>query len=196
MSEKPMVSMSCGSLDNQLLTQDCEDLIILFNQLFSQSLNTRLVRGDGEPVYLPASEQCAYHQVIFAHGFFSSALHEIAHWCIAGDSRRQQIDYGYWYAADGRNTQQQAQFEQVEVKPQALEWIFAKACAKSFRVSVDNLNGEQSDPAPFKRAVHRQVLRYCEQAMPSRAEQFFNALCGFYCHISDLDAKLFLPSEC
>ncbi len=54
-----------------------EDLIRLFDQTFLESENTRLIRGDGEPVYLPASSLSHYHQVVFAHGYFASALHEV-----------------------------------------------------------------------------------------------------------------------
>ncbi len=53
--------------------------------------------------------------------FYASALHEIAHWCIAGENRCQQVDYGYWYEPNGRSEERQFEFEKVEVKPQALE---------------------------------------------------------------------------
>ena len=156
------------------------DLIQIFDQLFSVSENTRLLAGDDEPIYLPVDAQCDYHRVVFAHGFFASALHEIAHWCIAGQERRQQVDYGYWYQPDGRSAEQQKIFEKVEVKPQALEWIFSKACNKPFRVSVDNLSGEATDTMPFKQAVHQQVLNYCATGLPARAQQLCEALQAFY----------------
>lgn len=161
-------SVSC--LDN------VEILISLFDQTFYQTLNTRLVRGDHEPVYLPANAHCCYHQIIFAHGFFSSALHEVSHWCLAGAKRRMLEDFGYWYVPDGRDAQQQAEFEKVEVKPQALEWIFSRACRVKFQVSIDNLGGELTDVAMFKRLVYRQVLAYCEEGLPARAEIFHRAL--------------------
>ena len=156
------------------------DLIVLFNALFSESENTRLLAGDDEPIYLPVDADCDYHRVVFAHGFFASALHEIAHWCIAGEQRRQQIDYGYWYQPDGRTQQQQSAFEQVEVKPQALEWLFSKACNKPFRVSVDNLSGDATDTRPFKQAVYQQVLVYCAAGMPARAARFCHGLQQHY----------------
>ena len=56
-------------------------------------------------------------------------------------ARRKQVDYGYWYEPDGRDHVQQQAFEQVEVKPQALEWLMALACGVPFEVSCDNLNG-------------------------------------------------------
>ena len=91
-------------------------LVKLFDQLFFVSDNTKLESGTDEPIYLPSDSECNYHRVIFAHGFFASALHEISHWCVAGSERRKLIDYGYWYQPDGRTASQQASFEKVEVK--------------------------------------------------------------------------------
>src|SRR5690606_41366486 len=88
---------------------DIADLIRLFDDEFRASHNTVLVRGGDEPIYLPADEQHPQHRVIFAHGFYASALHEIAHWCIAGPERRLLVDYGYWYRPDGRTEAEQAE---------------------------------------------------------------------------------------
>lgn len=151
-------------------------LIALFDRCFAQSHNTRLVRGEAEPIYLPAGPDRASHQLVFAHGFFASALHEIAHWCIAGTKRRQQVDYGYWYCPDGRSAEQQHRFEQVEARPQALEWIFSRAAGHRFRISVDNLAGIPTDPAPFRAAVWRAAQQYCRDGLPSRAALFHREL--------------------
>lgn len=156
------------------------DLIRVFNHCFAKEYNTQLIKGKDEPVYLPADETRAYHAIYFAHGFFSSALHECAHWLIAGAKRRTLVDFGYWYQPDGRNAQQQALFQQVEVKPQALEWILSKASNHRFRVSIDNLNGEETDSSAFKKAVYEQVLHYCDQGLSPRAARFRSALCAFY----------------
>lgn len=162
-----------------------EELQQIFDQTFAEAFNTRLIRGDEEPIYLPADHNTPFHQVVFAHGFFSSGLHEIAHWCIAGQQRRQQVDYGYWYEPDGRTVSQQQAFEQVEVKPQALEWIFTQSSSSEtapakFRVSVDNLSGEATDPGPFKQAVYQQVLVYLNEGLTGRALSFQQALQDFY----------------
>ncbi len=157
-----------------------DDLIRLFNQTFAEKFNTRLLNAADEPLYLPADQHCHYHRILFAHGFFASALHEIAHWCIAGEQRRLLTDYGYWYEADGRSAAQQAEFERVEVKPQALELLFAEAAGFAFRVSVDNLNGEFTDPAPFRHAVEQQAQRYRIAGLPVRAQMFVDALNRFY----------------
>ena len=158
---------------------DVPVLIALFNNTF-EDLNTRLVLGDDEPVYLPADTTCSFHRIVFAHGFFSSALHEIAHWCIAGKERRLLEDYGYWYCPDGRNQEQQAQVEQVEIKPQAVEWALACAAKKQFRVSTDNLNGAPVDVQGFQQAVQNQALAYLKSGFPKRAGVFIQVLQHFY----------------
>lgn len=175
------------------LKHHIEDLITLFNQCFLESYNTCLVKGGDEPIYLPQSEERCHHELHFAHGFYRSALHETAHWLIAGESRRQQVDFGYWYEPDGRTAEQQKIFEQVEVKPQALEWILSDAAGVPFRVSVDNLNGEATDPTPFKMAVFAQLLNYLETGLSDRAESFRIALSEFYQRPSTLDATRFDP---
>ncbi len=92
--------------------------------------------------------------------FFNSALHEISHWTIAGAKRRLLPDLGYWYAPDGRTKEQQDLFEQVEIKPQAIEWLFAQSFGRKFRVSLDNLTGDGGDGRKFKDNVYAQVQRY------------------------------------
>ena len=171
--------MSCQTLSMESQHQ-YQDLITIFNQEFVQCFNTRLVKGGDEPLYLPASENCNYHQIIFAHGYYASALHEIAHWCIAGKERRLLEDFGYWYEPDGRNEQQQQVFEQVEIKPQAVEWAFCIAAQKNFNVSADNLNGFTADTAKFKKAVYQQVLHYFDSGFPARSLQLMEVLANFY----------------
>lgn len=152
-----------------------EDLIDVFNQTFTD-MNTRLVKGDDEPLYVPAEGLGTPAQIIFAHGFFASALHEIAHWCIAGEKRRQLVDYGYWYQPDGRSAQRQKEFEQVEVAPQAIEWAFSLACGFRFHVSVDNLGGDGGDWRAFQRKIAKRLAQYLEDGFPQRAATFISAL--------------------
>lgn len=157
-----------------------QDLILLFAQTFAESENTLLVRGEAEPIYLPADGQHQHHRIIFAHGYFASALHEIAHWCLAGKKRRLLEDYGYWYSPDGRDALQQAEFEQVEIKPQAIEWALSVACGKPFRVSTDNLNGAAVDVIGFTLNVSQQAQSYVQAEFPPRAQLFIDALVAFY----------------
>lgn len=168
-----------------------QDLIAIFDNCFASEYNTRLVKGDDEPIYLPADEERSYHAIFFAHGFFSSALHECSHWLIAGEERRKLVDFGYWYMPDGRNAEQQALFQRVEVKPQAIEWILSMAAGHKFRVSVDNLNGAESDTVAFKNAVYSQVSQYCQNGLSQRAHQFRSALCSFYNQSTHLNIEEF-----
>ncbi|MCW2477786.1 elongation factor P hydroxylase [Candidatus Symbiopectobacterium sp. NZEC135] len=162
-------------------THDYRDLITLFAQCFEQDYNTRLVKGDDEPIYLPADEQFPYHRIVFAHGFYASAFHEISHWCIAGEARRKRVDFGYWYCPDGRDAATQGQFEQVEIKPQAFDWLFCVASGFPFNVSCDNLEGDiEPDRIAFQRTVHAQVMVYLEQGIPARPLRFIRALQSFY----------------
>ena len=167
------------------------DLITLFNHCFADEFNTRLVKGDDEPIYLPADETRPYHALFFAHGFFSSALHECAHWLIAGAERRTLVDFGYWYVPDGRNGEQQRLFQQVEVKPQAMEWILSVASGHPFRLSIDNLQGSEVNTQAFKEAVYQQVVYYCAHGLRPRAQRFHRALTQFYQTVPELEVPAF-----
>jgi len=152
----------------------------LFRALFFSRWRTLLVGGGDEPVYLPARDATDVHRIIYREDFFASALHEVAHWCIAGEARRQQLDYGYWYQPDGRSAEQQRVFERVEVKPQALEWLFATAAGQPFRISADNLHGDAGCSAEFAAAVQTQARNYCRGAMPLRARLFARGLGQYF----------------
>ncbi|TBW59188.1 elongation factor P hydroxylase [Marinobacter halodurans] len=170
---------------------------MLFNDLFWERWRTILVRGDDEPEYIPAGDETGCHRVVFAHGYFASALHEISHWCIAGERRRQLHDYGYWYCPDGRTREQQAAFESVEVKPQALEWLFSEAAGVTFNISVDNLSGDGAcDEAGFRRKVARQARGYLETgSLPPRGRLFLETLLTFYDREVVFGAHLFTPDR-
>ena len=158
------------------LSDDVNSLITLFNQCFKDSHQTMLVCCEKEPIYRPADSEDPNHRIIFAHGFFASALHEISHWCIAGKERRLLEDFGYWYIPDGRTEAQQALFEKVEVKPQALEWIFSQSANTTFHFSADNLSNECKASNEFQKAVLTQVQHYLTHGLPKRAQRWSNIL--------------------
>jgi len=167
-----------------------EDIKTLFDRCFSSDFNTRLVKGHDEPIYLPAGytdiniPARTYNQVVFAHGYYASALHEIAHWCLAGEARRKLVDFGYWYCPDGRTAEQQSAFQQVEIKPQAIEWGLCVACGFEFNVSCDNLSGDefgqQPDRHAFQTEIHRQVMVYLKNGFPTRAQTLMAEMNKFY----------------
>lgn len=152
-------------------------LISLFNALFFEQ-NVRLVRGKHDPEYFPAQDDKPA-RIEFAHGFFSSALHELSHWCIAGMKRRQLPDFGYWYAPDGRTATQQQAFEQMEIRPQALECLFTLACRRPFQVSQDNLFADfDTSSSTFGADVYEQASHYINapQTLPRDAKTLLRAL--------------------
>lgn len=187
----------CGEQSSSGRSEHCSrDLETLFRTCFYRNYRTVLRGGAMEPLYVPAGTNCGEHLLQYREYFFASALHETAHWCIAGEERRGKVDFGYWYFEDGRTRIQQRAFETAEIKPQALEWIFSVAAGASFQVSRDNLSVERGVPDPgdhrdagggrasdtmaFADAVYRQVLSYCVLGLPERAAQFAEALTGFY----------------
>tara|TARA_B100000446_G_scaffold42376_2_gene38081 strand:- start:38203 stop:38796 length:594 start_codon:yes stop_codon:yes gene_type:complete len=152
------------------------ELCDVFHECFSDSHQTRVKGGGSEPIYRPKSDTQDHHLIVYSHDYAASALHEIAHWCVAGDQRRQLEDYGYWYAPDGRSREQQIEFEKVEVKPQSFEWMFSVAAGRSFRISADNLEAGVGASESFKEAIYEQVSIYCKQGLPARAECYLQAL--------------------
>lgn len=170
---------------------DSDDLVRLFNACFKSSHNTLLIAGGEEPLYRPASAEQRCHHIVFTRNYFASALHEVAHWCIAGARRRRLIDYGYWYCPDGRNEEEQRAFERAEEKPQAIEWAFHIAAGSRFRLSIDNLSGDSisNSPKDFGRRVHARLGEYHEHGFPPRARHFIDCLCSAYGQVWHMPAR-------
>lgn len=158
----------------KLESSDLEDA---FRACFAETHRTVLIGGGDEPLYLPSADPRAMpHRVIYREDYFASALHEVAHWCLAGAERRRREDYGYWYSPDGRSPEEQARFERVEVAPQALEWIFSDACEFEFHLSADNLSGGLGSTDRFERAVEARKAAFLEAGLPTRAARYRDAL--------------------
>lgn len=152
----------------------------LFSELFRESEHTILVKGSGDPLYLPVSNERPFAEIQFAHGFFSSALHEIAHWLIAGKDRRLLEDYGYWYRPDGRTREQQEAFESFEARNQGLEWILSIAAGHSFHVSSDNLDGDWQGGQRFAEKVRTNALAHIANGLNGRTKIIVDALIDTY----------------
>ena len=150
----------------------------VFNHCFLDSENTRLIGGASEPLYLPADKDCAENRLYYREDFFASALHEAAHWCIAGRERRGLRDFGYWYEPEGRSIDQQASFLAAEARPQALEWYFSMACGYPFQPSLDSFDpeGYEAMYRTFVGRVVAQAGRLRATGLPLRAGRFFDAL--------------------
>ncbi|MBK8972930.1 MAG: elongation factor P hydroxylase [Hahellaceae bacterium] len=159
----------------------------LFNECFGSRFNTQLQGGSAEPFYSAATAaQPAY--LYYREDFVRSALHEIAHWCVAGEQRRQKDDFGYWYHPEGRNAQQQAAFLQVEVLPQSFELIFCAAAGLPFRVSLDNLSGASGDIWTFELQVLGLAHTFPRAGHDGRALDWRNCLMHHYRQATDWQA--------
>lgn len=152
------------------------DLESLFARTFQQDYATVLRGGAEEPLYLPGEPAL----ICYTRDYFRSALHEVAHWCVAGVSRRMREDYGYWYSPDGRSKLQQAEFERVERRPQALEMLFCAACGHRFSVSLDNLNGGGGADSRFAEAVRDEALMLLSKGPGGRAGRWIETLLDYY----------------
>ncbi|HQQ62041.1 MAG TPA: elongation factor P hydroxylase [Pseudomonadales bacterium] len=172
--------MSRAELAGDKATPCGMDIERVFNAVFVDSHNTILIGGAAEPYYQPADVSAPQHRIYYREDFVSSSLHEIAHWLVAGPERRLLPDWGYWYAPDGRDAAQQQQFERLEVKPQALEWLLHISCGLPFRVSLDNLGEHAGDGATFKDKVYAQLQQYLQQGVNDRCATLCNAFAAAF----------------
>ena len=153
---------------------DAHQLTCLFNSVFAVSDKTALIGNAVEPYYQPGSP----HRIYFRSDYLRSALHEVAHWCVAGARRRRLPDYGYWYSPDGRDADQQQAFFAVEARPQAIERCFCAAIGIPFSPSVDNVCA-QVEPQRLRRfeaRIQEWYDRFERAGLPPRAARFVTAL--------------------
>lgn len=113
-----------------------------------------------------------------------------AHWCVAGVNRHTLVDFGYWYKPDERSAEEQAEFERVEVQPQAYGWILSESAGYRFNFSVDNLSAGLGAGSGFMRNVHSRVVDLIGHGLPERAEVLSSALRAHY-HTPVLTADRF-----
>jgi elongation factor P hydroxylase len=152
------------------------ELATCFNRTFACSQHTVLVGGASAPYYLPAA---APHRSIirYRENFAASALHEAAHWCMAGKRRRVQRDFGYWYIPSPRTAAESAAFLSAECPVQALEKIFSEAAGIRFRVSLDDLDLELSSRRErFEAEVAARAAAWWNDGLPRRAQLFVENL--------------------
>lgn len=151
---------------------NANDIVEVFNSTFEKNHHTILRGGAAEPYYQVQEDQAV---IYFREDFRASALHEVAHWCLAGAARRRQNDYGYWYEGQ-RDAAAQQRFEAVEARPQALEWMFSRVLNIPFRASADNLALPGHDTLPFRRSIQAAAVTMLERGLNPRARQFAAAL--------------------
>ncbi len=146
-----------------------------FNNQFGASNNVCMSGGAEEPDYQP-TDSGKPARIRYRSDYAHSALHEAAHWCIAGERRRELADYGYWYEPPPRDNDAQQAFAGVEAKVQGLEAIFAEAVGLPFQVSIDDVENLLDFEAEFTGRVETERQRWRSRGLPRRAREFLQAL--------------------
>ncbi len=142
-----------------------------FNRGLGRRYQVRLMGGAPEPIYEARPEGTSI--IRYRADYPASALHELAHWCIAGAGRRRLDDYGYWYRPPPRTAAEQAAFLRVEVPVQALEAELAEACGLPFQVSVDDVSNSEGR-VTLERALA--TYREARHPLPPRGRVLAEAL--------------------
>ncbi|MCZ6710515.1 MAG: elongation factor P hydroxylase [Gammaproteobacteria bacterium] len=143
-----------------------------FNASIGQRYRTLLVGGALEPLYIPSVGRVPAI-IHYTRDYAQSVLHEVSHWCLAGNARRRLRDYGYWYVPPPRSDDEQAAFYAVEKYVQALESVLADACGLKFRVSADQIGADVHD---FACTVADLAHRIRNQGIRGRAAEVLAAL--------------------
>ena len=167
-------------------------------QTFAQTLgrehNAQLTGGALEPLYRPATSN-APATLYFREDYPASALHEVAHWCIAGTQRRRQEDFGYHYISGPRNAEDQVAFFESELRTQSLERAFASALGLEFQPSADNVEADIDAFAHAIEAYSKTLQNWLASSAGSRAQTFIRALeRARECIAQDLQPPLALGS--
>lgn len=134
-----------------------------------------MVGGASEPLYTPCCDS-REGRLYYREDFRASALHEAAHWCVAGKDRRQKEDFGYDYEPPPRSRAQQSAFYLAEAKVQALEKLFSAAASIAFTPSTDD---PELNPDDFREKIDALVPGMAAWMIFSpdcRARRFFGVL--------------------
>ena len=164
-----------SGLGNITDTELARAISAVFAASLGDDYHTELVGGASEPFYKPA-DGGAPAQLYFREDFPASALHEVAHWCIAGIQRRRQEDFGYHYITGPRDARQQAAFFELELHTQSLESAFARALGLEFQPSADNLQADIDGFAAAIEAHTRALEAWLVSPAGTRARRFIQAL--------------------
>ena len=169
------------------------DIVDVFAEVFGTEQDlVCLCGGFAEPAYLPASclpASCSpggdrrAAEVRYTLDYPASALHEAAHWLLAGQRRRNLPDYGYWYVSEPRPAAVQRAFLRVESRVQALESWLCEAAGLEFRASVDDFRMPEAAIAAFERRVLSRAARLTrDDAWPPAAKRFYAGLVAYRAH--------------
>lgn len=153
-----------------------DTLAAVFNQCFGETYQVRCIGGFVEPEYLPVQLPDGLAELRYTQDYPASALHEIAHWCIAGEGRLARADFGYGYLAPPRDSATQQRFFALELKVQTLEAWFALGTGVRFVASADNFECSDAALKSFAQQISERLQNLTQEGLPQRAQQFADAL--------------------
>lgn len=118
-----------------------DELCSALIEVLAKVLPDLIIQGGAEEPFYEAAKDGQKAILYFRDNYPRSLLHELSHFCLAGNRRRQLDDFGYWYFPCGRTTEEQIQFEKVEARPQGLEKAMCEAIGLKFSPSLDDFSG-------------------------------------------------------
>jgi hypothetical protein len=152
----------------------CRNLI----NAFAGILPNLTIQGEAEEPFYKAPRENTYAVLYFRSNYPRSLLHEISHYCLAGDRRRSLDDFGYWYTPSGRTAEEQQHFEVVEARPQGLEKAMCEIVGIKFSPSLDDFSGRP----PSERFLQNLDLAYQEMLLnpPPTADKVLSGLKNYW----------------
>lgn len=162
--------MKVCSIDDEC----CQNLI----NAFSGILPNLTIKGGAEEPFYEAPQANSNAVLYFRSNYPRSLLHEISHYCLAGDRRRSLDDFGYWYAPCGRTAEEQIRFEEVEARPQGLEKALCEIVGVKFSPSLDDFSGRP----PSECFLQHLDLAYQEMLLnpPPTAKKVLSGLKSYF----------------
>ncbi len=165
--------------------------IQLFNTEFKDTEATIIAESPDEPIYLPVDESNSFNRILYTKDSYTSVLHEISHWCIAGSERRKKIDYGYWYKPGSQTPKEAELYKKFESKTHGIEWIFCIAAGVPFHIIPNNVAAGFEISQDLKEGVYAATLNYLNHGLPANAERFKQRLLKHYQREDLFDISLF-----
>ena len=135
----------------------CQYLINILANVFPDLI----IEGGADEPFYQAAKGNVKAVLYFRDNYPRSLLHELSHYCLAGDRRRKLDDFGYWYSPCGRSAEEQTKFELVEARPQGLEKVMCEILKIKFSASSDDFSGR----APSDAFLNKLDIAYQEMRL-------------------------------
>lgn len=155
-------------------TLNDNELCAVLIEVLSSALPDLTIQGGADEPFYEAATEGNRAILYFRDNYPRSLLHELSHYCLAGDRRRQLDDFGYWYFPCGRTEEEQLLFEKVEARPQGLEKAMCEAIGIKFTPSLDDFSGRPASESFLQQL--EQTYQEMRVAAPPTAKKVLTAL--------------------